>query len=76
MGLVQLNDVRSICHHVCGLRREPEVVEEGTNGDHLLGDPEGRRFPDQAAPGWDPRQHGLVSPIFAQCRHIQRYVPR
>ena len=62
---MQLNDVRSVRRYVCGFRREPEVVEEGTGGDHSLGNPEGLRFLDQASPGWDACKHGLVTPIFA-----------
>jgi hypothetical protein len=62
---VQLDDVRSIRCSVGGSRREPEVVEEGTDGDHSLGSPEGLRFLDQASPGWDACKHGLATPIFA-----------
>jgi hypothetical protein len=43
---MQLNDVRSVRRYVCGLRREPEVVEERTDGGHSVGNPEHLRFLD------------------------------
>lgn len=62
---MQLNDVRSVRRYVCGFRREPEVVEERTDGDHSVGNPEHLRFLDKASPGWDACTRGLVTPIFA-----------